>query len=194
MTAAEKTLAMAPHAARPATPEDFLRWAAGREGRFEFARGRIMMMVGASRNHANLSAGWLTALAARLDPAQWSVSSAELAVRIGDAVRYPDVLVEPAGGDGAALYTDQPALIVEVLSPSSLALDFTTKAREYTSLPSLRLYVVASADEPRLWLWRRGADGAFPLDPEEIAGADAVLAIPEFAADLPLAETYRGVR
>jgi Uma2 family endonuclease len=178
----------------PMTADAFLAWAEGREGRFEFARGRIMMMVGATRNHANLSAGWLTHLTARLDPARWSVSSAELAVRIGDSVRYPDVLVEPAGGDGAALYTDQPALIVEVLSPASLALDFTTKAREYTQLPSLRLYVVASADEPRLWLWRRGADGAFPLDPEELAGRDAVLALPELGTELALAEAYRGVR
>jgi Uma2 family endonuclease len=178
----------------PMTAEAFLTWAEGRDGRFEFARGRIMMMVGGSRNHANLATRLAAALLARLDPVQWSVSSAELAVRIGDSVRYPDVLVEPAGGDGAALFTDQPALIVEVLSPSSLALDFTTKLREYTQLPSLRLYVVASAEEPRLWLWRRGADGAFPLDPEEVAGCDAVLALPEFATELPLAEAYKSVR
>ncbi|NJL07865.1 MAG: Uma2 family endonuclease [Methylacidiphilales bacterium] len=178
----------------PMTADAFLVWAEGREGRFEFAGGRIMMMVGASRNHANLAFRIGMMLAARLDPERWSVSSAELAVRIGESVRYPDVLVEPAGGDGAALFTDQPALIVEVLSPSSLALDFTTKTREYTSLASLKLYVVASADEPRLWLWRRGADGAFPLDPEEMAGTDAVLALPEFAAELPLAELYRNIR
>ncbi|BBF94578.1 Uma2 family endonuclease [Blastochloris tepida] len=194
MTAAANTLAMASQAARPATPQAFLAWAAGREGRFEFAAGRIMMMGLATRAHALASTRLAVALLARLDIRLWSVTAAGLAVRVRESVRYPDVLVEPAGGDGAALYTDQPALIVEVLSPSSLALDFTTKAREYTSLPSLKIYVVASADEPRLWLWRRGADGAFPLDPEEIAGADAVLPLPEFATDLPLAEAYRGVR
>ncbi|WP_170263709.1 hypothetical protein [Blastochloris sulfoviridis] len=37
MTAAEKTLARASGAARPDTPAAFLAWAAGREGRFEFA-------------------------------------------------------------------------------------------------------------------------------------------------------------
>ena len=178
----------------PMTADAFLAWAEGREGRFEFARGRIMMMVGANRAHAILSTKLAVALAARLDPAHWSVSSAELAVRIGDSVRYPDVLVEPAGGDGAALYTDQPALIVEVLSPSSLALDFTTKVREYTQLASLKLYAVASVDEPRLWLWRRGADGAFPLDPEELVGGDAVLALPEFETELPLADLHKSVR
>lgn len=181
-------------ATRPPLDADaFLRWAEGREGRYEFSGGRIEMMVGASRNHAAVAFDLAMALASRIDRGLWRVTSAELGVQIGETIRCPDVLVEPSGADGRENVTAAPVLIAEVLSPSSVALDLTTKTREYTSLASLRVYLVASQDEPRIWVWRRGADGTFPLDPDAIEGRDAMLALPEFGIDVPLAEIYRGI-
>ena len=58
------------------------------------------------------------------------------------------------------------------------------------SLPSLKAYLVAARDEPRLWLWSRGVNGAFPKEPEEVFGKDKSVTIGCFDASVPLAEIY----
>jgi Uma2 family endonuclease len=175
----------------------FLNWAEGREGRYELKDHRIFMMTGASRNHWRVVSAFTALLRNLLDPSSWEVGASDLAVEIKEDVRYPDVIVERAGGDGAALSTSQPVAIVEVLSPSSLALDFNVKAHEYMSLPSLEAYIVASQDEPRVWVWQRlqeGSGRAFPKVPEELHGSDHSIHVHALGVSLPLSEIYRGIR
>lgn len=172
---------------------DFLHWAEGREGRFELKDRRVEMMVGGSRNHARIIVNIAVLLRNRLDPRSWDVATGELAVEIGEDIRYPDVLVEKAGGDGAALSTTAPVFMAEVLSPSSLALDLNIKAQEYMSLSSLEAYIVAAQDEPRLWLWQRPAGSGprpFPSAPEELAGRDAILRLTALGIEAGLDEIY----
>jgi Uma2 family endonuclease len=173
----------------------FLRWAEGREGRYELKGNRVVMMAGGTRGHASLTQEISYALRRRLNHAVWRVTSADLAVAIGEDIRYPDVLVEPAGASRAALFCDHPVFIAEVLSPSSLALDLHEKAAEYMSLPSLEAYLVAAQDEPRVWLWQRPADGArvFPARPQEFFGAKAQVVLPALSVEFSLAEVYEGL-
>jgi Uma2 family endonuclease len=169
----------------------FLRWAEGKDGRFELKDNAVMMTVGGTRLHAQIISDIVLALRTRLGRDQWSIVSSDVAVEIGDDIRYPDVLVEPAGGDPKALSTATPTLLVEVLSSSSLATDMNVKAAEYMSLASLRAYVVAAQEEPRLWIWSRmSADAAWPSQPVEIVGKDGVLSVEPLGLDLPMAEIF----
>ncbi|TFF17790.1 Uma2 family endonuclease [Jiella endophytica] len=176
------------------TVEDFLRWNDGREGRYEFVRGRItQMMTGGTRHHAQLMLELAILLKAGLASGDYIVTAADYAVRTPFGVRYPDVLVEPRSrGTGKSLATNQPVLIAEILSPSSLATDFGEKAEEYTALESLEHYLVLSQDEPRVWLWSRGEDGAFGK-PEMTAGSDETVTLAGLGITLALAEIYRGI-
>ena len=81
---------------------------------------------------------------------------------------------------------------MEVLSPSSLAVDLHDKPAEYLGLSSLECYIVAAQDEPRVWVWQRAADGArpFPDSAEKHEGIDATIPIRALGIDLPLAEIY----
>jgi Uma2 family endonuclease len=172
----------------------FLQWVQGREGRFELERGRVVrQLTGGSRNHAVLVGRIVMALGNRLDLAIWNVCPTDLAVDIADGVRYPDVLVERTGQDGNELATTDPVVLVEVLSPSSVVRDLKTKLREYTALSSLQAYIVASQDEPIVWIWQRNADGSFPSDPDECSGRSADLPIDHLGITIPLAELYRGI-
>jgi Uma2 family endonuclease len=171
----------------------FLRWAEGREGRFELKENVVMMMVGGTRVHAAIMSDIEFALRQRLDRARWLVASSDIAVEIGEDIRYPDVLVEPAGGDPKALSTPTPTLLVEVLSTSSLATDMNVKAAEYMSLASLQAYVVAAQDEPRLWIWVR-ADGSWPTQPAEFVGKDSVVPIAPLGVELPMAEIFAALK
>lgn len=173
----------------------FYAWLDRQEGRYELENGRIVPMVKVSRNHALIVTNFIKTLAARLDPSIWNVVAAEFAIEIGEQVRFPDVIVEPSGGDGKALECTEAKLLVEVLSPSSVGRDFGLKLAEYKSLDTVEAYVIASQDAPICWLWRRAADAgrAFPEHPLEIHGRDQAIDLPVFAISLPLVEIYRGV-
>ena len=172
----------------------FLQWVQGQEGRFELERGRVVeQMTWGSRGHSMLVGRVARAFGNRLDDTVWNVCPTDLAVEITDSVRYPDVLVERTGQDTKALAAKDPVVLVEVLSPSSVVRDLNIKLGEYTALQSLQAYIVASQDEPILWVWQRNTDGKFPSDPVEIAGRTAQLVIDHLGVTIPLAELYFGI-
>lgn len=172
----------------------FLKWNADREGpRCEFKDGELIMHPGVSRKHARVTSAILQAFAKRLSPDAWDVTTNDFGVEIGEDIRYPDVLVERCGTDGDAYTTAEPIILVEVLSPSSLGRDLRTKVEEYLGLASLEAYIVASQDEPIVWVWQRDASRAFPAEPVEIAGRDREIAVAALSITLPLAEIYRGI-
>ncbi|NDW04711.1 Uma2 family endonuclease [Jiella pacifica] len=176
------------------TVDDFLRWNEGREGKREFVNGRIVeMMTGGTERHAELMMQLGSLLKSVLAPSEYVVTGSDYAVRTPLGVRYPDVLVKPrVAGDGESLATDRSILVAEILSPSSLATDFGEKAAEYTALDSLQHYLVLAQDEPRVWLWSRGEDGAF-MKPEMTVGREESVDLKGLGVTLALAEIYRGI-
>ncbi|MBU2582183.1 MAG: Uma2 family endonuclease [Alphaproteobacteria bacterium] len=178
---------------------EFLRWVQEQTGgRYELKAGSVIMQAGTTRGHWRIYSRFIVEIQKQLDSMKWEVGGTDLAVEIGETVRYPDVLVEAAGRDGRALSTTEPSLLVEVLSPSSVGTDMTEKPAEYASIPSLEAYIVASQDEPIVWLWLRrdpagGTLGDMPQRPLELAGRNALIEVPRLGLSLPLASIYRGI-
>lgn len=175
----------------------FYDWLDQQEGgHYELEDGKIVMIM-VSRGHARIVTNFITTLRDLLDRNAWNVMAAEFAVEIGEQVRFPDVIVEPTGGDDKALKCEAAKLLVEVLSPSSVGRDFNLKLAEYRTLDTLDAYIIASQDEPICWLWHRAPDAAglrtFPEHPEEVHGRDKKIELPTFGIALPLAELYRGI-
>ena len=184
----------APYAA-PMTKAEFLRWVQRQERRHEFVAGRAVMHPGSTHRHALLATRFVVAFSNRLDGEQWSIATAEFGVETGAGIRYPDVLIAPADIEATAFSTHRAVVIVEILSPSSVGTDMTEKLAEYTSLPSLQAYIVASQDEAIVWVWQRNAaSGAFPAKPQEIAGREAAVELTALGLSLPMAELYRGIK
>jgi Uma2 family endonuclease len=148
------------------------------------------MMTGGSVGHALVIHGLSRALDARLSNTRWIALTSDLAVRIDHkTVRYPDVVVHARGGKLRDLTATDPIMIAEVLSPSSVTHDLGDKASEYLRLESVSAYLVLSQDEPKAWVWLRGATG-FSAGPEVITAADAVIRIPVLSVELPISEIY----
>ena len=162
--------------------------------RYEFVRGRIIEhMTGGTYDHGQVSLRIAMIVARQLDPASWAVSTADRGVETAKTTRYPDVVVEQSLVASKSLATVAPWMIVEVLSQSSGERDLEVKPAEYTSLPSLQAYIVASQDEPVCQVWLRGADGTFPAQPATIEGRDQVIHIPTLSVTIPMADVYRGI-
>jgi Uma2 family endonuclease len=178
----------------PMTKAAFLHWVQRQERRHELKDGRAIMQAGTTKRHSSICVNFISALSARLNLDVWSVFTADVAVEIGEDIRFPDVSVERRAGDGSSLSTDTPVVLIEVLSPSSITTDMTVKLAEYTSLPSLEAYIVASQDKPILWVWQRdAATRAFPAKPQQIDVRDQTLHITALNIALPLTELYRGI-
>jgi Uma2 family endonuclease len=120
----------------------FLDWVQGREGHFELAEGRAVMVSASSRAHALIVTNLVVALHGQLDPQRWTVI-ADFGLDAGpETLRYPDVVVDRAGGDDGDYVATAPVLLAEVLSPSTAEVDLGDKAAEYLRLPSLLAYLV----------------------------------------------------
>jgi len=161
------------------------------EERYELAGGRVVMMPGASRAHARIVRKLIAALTIRVDPMQWEVFEG-FGMDVGpDTLRYPDVVVDRAGGGNKDYTATAPVLLSEVLSPSTAEIDLGDKATEYLRIPSVRAYMVLSQSEPKAWLYLR--TGSQLQAPELVIGADAVIRVADLDLDLPLAEIYAGI-
>src|SRR5262249_20462893 len=169
----------------------FLAWVEGREGRYELAGGRVLMMTGGTMRHALIAGNLFELLRARLDRKHWRVLN-DFGIDVGPrTVRYADVVVDDPGGKGRDLTAKAPVLVAEVLSPCTATIDLGEKAAEYLRLPSLASYLVFSQDEIKAWVFVRGSN-QLPA-PEVIAGADETIAIPALGLDLPLADIYADI-
>jgi len=80
-----------------------------------------------------------------------------------EAFYYPDgmIVCEPVGGGDR--FRDQPVVILEVLSQSTRRNDevqkLRDKLRDYFTLPSLQVYLLAESDEVVVWCGGCGDSG-----------------------------------
>ena len=166
----------------------FLAWVRGREERYELADGRVVMMVGASRTHGIIVLNIAALLREQLDP---TTVIADFGLEAGPStLRYPDIMVDRAGGDYT---TSAPVLLIEVLSPSSEALDLGDKPAEYLRLPGLAASIVVAQHEAKAWVWLRGEAG-FSAGPEVVTGLEQTIRIPSLGVELPFSKIYQGIK
>jgi Uma2 family endonuclease len=176
------------------TKAEFDRWVGRQETKHEWKEGRIVQMTNVTKAHARIVANFIRALSARLSPADWSITASDLGVEGADFIRYPDVVVERMDADDKGRRAREPILLVEVLSASTDGIDFVEKRAEYATFASLEAYVIASQDEPIVWLWERDAAGAFASAPLKIDGRGESLRLSARGIAIPLAELYLGVK
>jgi Uma2 family endonuclease len=133
----------------------------------EYEDGEILAMAGGSRRH-NALASRINAALEVARPAGCVAFQSDQKVRIlaSGKATYPDasLVCGPIEGDPAdptGVTITNPALIVEVLSPSTEQDDRGNKWQHYQLIPSLEEYVLVSQAESRIERYRRLASGAW---------------------------------
>jgi Uma2 family endonuclease len=176
----------------PTTPDEFLRWDEHREGKREFVEGKIVeMMVLTTRFHAIISARFTFAFMSQLGLDSFIISTGEFAIKTDRSVRCPDVLVERAGGDGKALATTEPLIIVEILLPSTKKDDLGAKRIQYQAIPSLLHYLAVSQDKAKILLWSRQPNGEW-TDKIDVP-TDAPFTLSDLDIIIDPAKIYAGI-
>jgi Uma2 family endonuclease len=150
---------------RPFTVEEYLAWANAQteRQRSELINGQIVAMAPERIKHSKVKLAVAMALKAAVvrSGLPCHVLADGPTVRIDDHTAYePDALVycgQELPGD--ALVVPNPAIVVEVLSPTTMHTDTSAKLIGYFKLPSVRHYLIIDPDACSVTLHSRSADG-----------------------------------
>jgi Uma2 family endonuclease len=174
------------------TAQEYLEFENDGSLKHEFVNGIVYAMSGASRRH-NLIAGDLhTALNVHLpaDRCQAYALDTKVRIRTLDEERYfyPDVFVTCSKLDSDAYSSNQPVLVVEVVSPSTEEFDKGAKFEAYRTLASLQEYGILSQEVRQLLLFRKRTGWTI----EQYRDDDAVT-FESVGLTLPVSTLYRRV-
>lgn len=178
----------------PASTDAYLAEEVRSPARREYVGGAAYAMAGASNAHNQIATNVLVALGGRLrgKPCRAFNSDTKVRIRQVSAVRfyYPDAMVTCRPNPPTDTFQDEPAVVVEVLSPETRRIDEIEKCDAYTAIPSLSVYLLVEQDVARVVALRRTAQGFVR---EVYDGRSTSVALPVIGCELPLAEAYDGV-
>jgi len=177
------------------TIDDYLAGERDGEIRHEYVDGQVFAMAGASERHNRVAGNlfFLFRAAARGGNCGVFMSDMKVHVRDTHCFYYPDLLLTCDPADDEPYFKQRPCLIAEVLSPSTASTDRREKWNVYRRLPSLRYYLLVSADERRVEYFRRNLAGAWETALLEDGEVLEVLCS-GYHARLTLAEIYEDVK
>lgn len=165
--------------------------------RHEYHAGAIYDMAGGSPAHAQISFNVAVGIGKRLQGKRCRGASGDQRIRIeaADTEVYPDAVVvcppaRYAETDPHAL--TNPALIVEVLSPSTESYDRNGKFELYARIPELRDYLLISQERVLVEHFQRTEDGDGWLL-RRFNQCEGVVRLENLEIEVPVAEIYDGL-
>ena len=183
------------HPQRALNEEGYLALERAAEFKSEFYDGRMVAMAGAREPHNLVAFNASVAIGRRLTGSCRGYTS-DMKVRVPAGFNfYPDVSVacaEPQFHDSGNDILLNPILIVEVLSPSTEAVDRGRKFELYRTIPSLRAYLLIAQDRVQVDLYLRQDDNRWVLT--SVSALDDTLDLTNpIGCQFPLSELYRNV-
>jgi Uma2 family endonuclease len=148
------------------TAPEYLAWEREQTTKHEFHAGEVFAMAGGSPRHNFLSAAVIGELRSALKGRPCHVLSPDQRIGTPDGTRYmyADAVVVCGGVRTESSAPDvltNPAIVVEVLSPSTEPYDRAEKWESYERTPSLSDYVLVAQNSVRVEHYRREHDGSW---------------------------------
>ncbi len=162
------------------------------EVRHEFYYGKLIEMPGESKIANNIANNILEAWRKKLKHIGYQLYTHDVKTKVKrqGIYRYPDVVVSPNVDDDEYL-VEEPVIMVEVASQDSMRRDTVTKLKEYTSVASLKYYLIVAQDEMSVqFYYRKGSEWLFTFfeDPNDI------IYLPDFSLKIALVEIYDDIK
>lgn len=179
------------------TLEEYFALELASEEKYEFWNGEVFCMSGASIGHNQIAINLGTEAHMQLRERGGQVFPAGLRVKVPSypPYRYPDLTalcgqpeIERMGGLDMLV---NPALIVEVLSPSTEAFDRGDKFTYYKSIASVSEYILVAQHRPHVSQFVRQENGVWTfMEFNDLADTVRCASVP---CALSLGEIYRDV-
>jgi Uma2 family endonuclease len=172
---------------------DYLSGEATSPIRHEYVAGQVYAMAGASKAHNIIALNIASHIRQHLRGSPCRSFIADMKVRVGlcNAYYYPDVVVTCSDQDTAPAspkdYLTAPALVVEVLSESTEAIDRREKMHAYATLASLQEYLLVDSRTRQAELYRKLPDGGWE---QWIATPGELLKLDSLGLELAVDDLY----
>jgi Uma2 family endonuclease len=161
----------------------------------EYIAGEVYAMSGASERHNRIAgnAYYRFRTAARGGPCGVYISDMKLRIQAQNSFYYPDVMLTCQADDDHPLYKTAPCIVVEVLSPSTAAIDRREKWLAYRGIASLTAYLLIDAEQRRAEYFQRDETGGWK---QGVLEGDEILNLQCGALNIPLSldDLYEDVR
>lgn len=189
---------MATEIKRRYTLEEYFELERTSEERYEYFNGEVLCMSGGTLSHDRIMGNIFDVLRTQLRAADCSIFTNNMQIKVPAAPPYRyadgsvacgDIAIERFQGNDLLV---NPALLYEVLSPSTEAFDRGDKFTYYKSIPSLREYLLVAQHRPHVTHYARQADGTWSY--EEINEIERAVNLPSIECALALKEVYRDVK
>lgn len=178
----------------PLTFEEYLELEANSQIRHEYLAGEIFAMCGVTPRHNRIASRLHSAFRDHLKGGPCESYMSDVAVKLrmsrDDYAYYPDVMVVCGREKGEERFFTDPKLIVEVLSPSTAAVDRHEKRIAYKRIAALEEYVIVAQDAVEVTAFRR--EGAWA--PEVLESLESILELRSVGLRVPLAQIYEEER
>jgi Uma2 family endonuclease len=173
--------------------EEYLIWEPTHEQRYEFWDGEVVAMSGGTRNHNRVCANFFKLLDDALADRSCEVYIVDVKVQVepGQKYFYPDVVVTCDEQDIDPQLVQFPCLIIEVLSPSTEAVDRGKKFAKYRQSPTLQEYVLVQVEQPGVEVFRRNEQRKWVLS--EYNSGD-ILRLESVDVEIAIGDLYRQVQ
>jgi Uma2 family endonuclease len=180
---------------RRMTPDEFFEWQTRQDKNYELVDGLPLLslkaMTGATVRHDQVTMNAAISLGSQLRGGPCRPHSTDIAIRIPrGGVRRPDLTIDCGPLQDKSMEAQEPRVVLEVLSPSTINVDRFRKMDEYKSHPAIRVIILADTRAPTVAVWRRREVG---WTREDYEGLQAMVPLPEIDADLSLSDLYEGL-
>ncbi len=174
------------------TIEMFLAWQRRREDRFELVNGvAIKLMTGASRAHDRIVTNVIIALGSQLKGSRCRPTTADIGLRTGEhSLRRPDVTVTCDEPRPDRYTSDDPRMVVEVLSSSNKGIAWQKKLEEYHCLEGLAYILLIDSEAEQVLVMTRAA-GVWKH--QDFAGREAIIELEAIGCRLALSDVFEGL-
>jgi Uma2 family endonuclease len=175
------------------TPEEYLAMERNTEYKHEYYNGQIYAMSGARMVHNDIAINLYSKIGNYLEGKNCKILPSDMRVSTPnhDSYMYPDATIvcgEPQLEDDKFDTLLNPAVIFEILSPSTRDFDKGEKFFFYRHIPSLQEYIMIDSAMKNIQVSRRHGDDSWKF--EHIDSTGSFLAIHTIQFDLPLADIY----
>jgi Uma2 family endonuclease len=178
------------------TLAEYLAFEERSETKHEYYAGEIFAMAGASPTHNRLCFRLATLLGQRLEGSDCIgyTSDQKIWIAAADLNTYADLTIVCGQAqydpDHPILLTN-PRVIIEVLSPSTMAYDRGEKWEFYQQLPSLLEYLLVWQDRAQIEQYSRQTDDSWRY--LRIVGLEESITLSSIGCALSLAEVYSNI-
>jgi Uma2 family endonuclease len=178
------------------TPEEYLEMESTALDKHEYYQGKIYAMSGASIPHNMIASNMMYLLKSKLKGAGCKPFGSDLRIHIpiNSLYTYPDLSIICGDIEKTKDKFDtvtNPAVIIEILSPSTRDYDLGSKFNFYRNIPSLKEYILIDSEAVGVTHFYITQDDKWQLN--DIKNLEDRLSINSISTTLDINEIYEGV-